>query len=75
MGIFFQQDGALLRTTNDVFDVLHDVFGTCVMSNRFPERFECGCSWPPCSPDMNPCDYFLSGYIKNHVHRTNLHTV
>jgi hypothetical protein len=33
-------------------DVLHDVFGSRVLSNRFPERFGYGRSWPPCSPDI-----------------------
>jgi hypothetical protein len=28
------------------------------------QRFGCGCSWPPCSPDMNLCVYFLWGYLK-----------
>jgi hypothetical protein len=23
--------------------------------------------WPPWSPDLTPCDFFLWGYIKNHV--------
>ncbi len=24
-------------------------------------------SWPGCSPELTPCDYFLSGYIKETV--------
>ena len=23
--------------------------------------------WPPRSPDLTPCDFFLSGFIKNNV--------
>ena len=24
--------------------------------------------WPPRSPDLNPCDYFLWGYLKSKVY-------
>jgi hypothetical protein len=27
------------------------------------------CAWPPRSPDLNPCDFYLWGYLKN---RANL---
>jgi hypothetical protein len=49
----FQQDGARLHAANVDLDVLYDVFGTRVLSNRFSEHFGCWCSWPPCSPDLN----------------------
>ena len=26
--------------------------------------------WPPRSPDLTPCDFFLWGYLKNKVYRT-----
>lgn len=26
--------------------------------------------WPPRSPDLTPCDYFLWGYLKTKVYRT-----
>ena len=26
--------------------------------------------WPPRSPDLTPCDYFLLGYLKARVYRT-----
>ena len=25
--------------------------------------------WPPRSPDLNPCDYFLWGYLKSKVYK------
>ena len=25
-------------------------------------------SWPPRSPDMTPCDFFLQGYVKERVY-------
>jgi len=51
-----------------------DVSGSLVLFNPFPEHFGCGWSWPPCSPDMNTCDYFFRGYLKYRVYRTSLHT-
>ncbi|EZA51810.1 hypothetical protein X777_09567 [Ooceraea biroi] len=31
--------------------------------------------WPPYSPDLNPCDFFLWGYIKDHCYPGNPETV
>jgi hypothetical protein len=36
---FFQQDGAHPHTANVILDVLHDVSGSLVLSNRFAEHF------------------------------------
>jgi len=66
------KDGARPHRANALLDVLHDAFGSCVLSNLFPESFRCG-SLPPCSPDINPRDYFLWGYLKDRVYRTNPH--
>jgi len=38
-----------------------------VMSHRFPERHESGKLRPPHSPDINPCDFFLWGFLKEEV--------
>jgi hypothetical protein len=47
------------HTANAVLDVLNENFDDRVLSNGFPERFGYWWSWPPYSPDFNPCDYFL----------------
>uniref|UniRef100_A0A915EH83 Transposase n=1 Tax=Ditylenchus dipsaci TaxID=166011 RepID=A0A915EH83_9BILA len=26
--------------------------------------------WPPYSPDLTPCDFFLWGYLKSRIYRT-----
>ena len=26
--------------------------------------------WPPNSPDLNPCDFFLWGYLKDNLYKT-----
>jgi hypothetical protein len=75
MDTFFQQDGTGPYTENVFLDVLHDVFGSHVLSNLYPELFGCGWSWPPCSPDINIYDYYIWGYIRDRLYRTNPHTV
>jgi hypothetical protein len=67
--LFWEQDvwthlpSRTVQAPNVVLDVLDDVFGTRFLSNRFPGRFGCGWSWPPCSSYTNPCYYFLWGYL------------
>ena len=62
----FQQDGA---PQHFYFDV------RAHLSANLPRRW-IGCAsdndspllpWPPQSPDLTPCDFFLWGYIKDHV--------
>ncbi|GFU50783.1 uncharacterized protein TNCV_2494891 [Trichonephila clavipes] len=40
-----------------------------VVSRAFPT------AWPPRSPDLNPCDFWLWGYLKNLVYRGRLITL
>lgn len=43
------------------------------LNNRFPDQWigrGGPCSWPPRSPDLNPLDFFLWGYLKNLVYST-----
>jgi hypothetical protein len=39
----------------------------------FPEWFGYGWSWPPYSPDLNPCNYFLWGFQKDAVYKNRPH--
>ena len=48
--------------------------GHRVVDLDFPTRFEGGISWPACSPDLNPCDFFLWGCLKEKVWRSNAKT-
>ena len=61
------QDGATLHTSNITKAFSHEVFGARVMSGN---RIE-GMDWPPSSPDLTACDYWLHGYLK--VAKFNLH--
>ena len=38
-----------------------------MVSHQFPERHEGGKLWPPHSSDINPCDFFLWGFLKEKV--------
>ncbi|GBO41116.1 hypothetical protein AVEN_203840-1 [Araneus ventricosus] len=40
-----------------------------VISHAFPS------TWPSRSPDLNPCDFWLWGYLKNLVYRGHLVTL
>lgn len=68
---WFMQDGARPHTANVVLDYLNEFFGNRIISNRYPERFNSGFNWPPRSPDLNPCDFFLWGYLKDRVYVNN----
>ena len=51
----FQQDGATPHTATAVQTWL---------SERFGDKFIDKNLWPPRSPDLNPCDFFLWGHLK-----------
>lgn len=61
---WFQQDGATPHTTNSVLDCLKKKFGERLISRRTDFV------WPPRSPDLTPCDFFLWGYLKSKVYTT-----
>ena len=47
-------------------DVHSESCRTCVPSHVISLRGDIG--WPPRSPDLNPCDFFLWGYVKSKVY-------
>jgi len=56
---YFQQDGATPHTANTVQEWLCDHFSTKFIDKK---------KWPPRSPDLNPCDFYLWGYLKSVVY-------
>ena len=38
------------------------------LSEKFHSNFINKDSWPPRSPDLNPCDFYLWGYLKAKVY-------
>ena len=66
---WFMQDGARPHRTADVFDCLQTSFGPRVIGLDYQEHTGRGIEWPPYSPDLNPCDFFLWGFLKDRVYR------
>lgn len=60
--VWFQQDGATAHTSRRSMEVLREMFPGHVISLRGD------IGWPARSPDLNPCDYFLWGYLKSKVY-------
>ena len=56
--MWFMQDGAPAHTAISTRDFLRKTFGPRVVSRYMPIE------WPPRSPDLTPCDYFLWGFVK-----------
>lgn len=68
-GFWFMQDGAMPHRTREVFEVLDEHFHGRVLALDYEARYGSGMDWPPYSPDLNPCDYFLWGCLKDKVYR------
>ena len=65
----FQQDGAPPYTSKLALDWLKTHFNNRVISRK--TDFE----WAPHSPDLSPPDFFLWGYLKDRVYKTNPQTI
>ena len=55
----FMQDGATSHRTKEVFEVIYNVYGNRVIGLGYPKFAHGEIEWPPYSPDLNPCDFFL----------------
>lgn len=66
---WFQQDGATAHTSRASMGELREMFGARVISHRGDVQ------WPPRSPDLNACDYFLWGYLKSRVYQDRPRTI
>ena len=60
----FQQDGAPAHNTRAVVNFLNNRFSNCWIGTNGLVR------WPPRSPGLTPCDFFLWRYIKDTVYAT-----
>ena len=62
--IIFMQDGAPPHIAHPVKQLLRRHFGNArIIRSHFPT------TWPSRSPDFNPCDFWLWGYLKDVVFR------
>ena len=62
-GITWTQDGAPCHRSRHVMEQLDSLFEDRVVALNSIR----GLTWPPNSPDFNPLDYFLWGYLKAQV--------
>ena len=56
---YFQQDGVKPHIANIVQNFLR---------SKFQDKFIDKTKWPPRSPDLNPCDFYLWGCLKSRVY-------
>ena len=61
---WWAQDGAPAHRTVEISEFLTELFQNRIIALDHPTE------WPPRSPDLTPCDYFLWGYQKSKVFRT-----
>jgi len=61
--VWFQQDGATSHTARASMEVLRQKFPGRLIS-RFGDV-----PWPPRSPDLSLCDFFLWGHLKSKVYQ------
>ena len=61
---WWMQDGAPCYRTNVIRNRFWEVFGNRIIGLGHTAE------WPPRSPDLTPCDFFLWGYLKNKVYET-----
>jgi transposase len=66
---WFQQDGATAHTARASMMAVRQLFGNHVIS-RFGDIH-----WPPRSPDLSVCDFFLWGHLKSKVYTTRPTTI
>jgi hypothetical protein len=60
------QDGATAHTVTYSINVLNKVSEDRLISRRL---------WPARSPDLNACDFYLWGNLKDKVYSNNTHTL
>jgi hypothetical protein len=64
---FFQQDGATSHTSERSLARVHEMFTA--------ERTVSKGLWPPRSPDLSTCGFYLWGYLKGRVYEQNARNI
>ncbi|XP_050522916.1 uncharacterized protein LOC126905895 [Daktulosphaira vitifoliae] len=68
--MWFMMDGAPPHHTNAVREQLFFMFPEGIIGRQAGNRahYRPNIVWPPRSPDLTPCDFFLWGYLKEKVY-------
>lgn len=56
---YFMQDGTTPYRTSEVSEAIFKVYQNRVIGLKYPKFVRGDIKWPPYSPDLNPCDFFL----------------
>jgi hypothetical protein len=59
---YFQEDNATAHTADDSMDAIHKVFDDRIISKGL---------WPPRSPNLTQCDFYLWENLKGRVYKNN----
>ena len=66
------QGGATPHRTQEVFEAIYNAYKNRVIGLGYPKFAHGRIEWPPYySSDLNPCDFFLWDYIKDHCYSEN----
>ena len=60
-----QRDGAAPHCSHQTLSCLYSFFPFIITRNSRDHDL----LWAPYSPDLNPCDFFLWGHMKNTIHK------
>jgi hypothetical protein len=71
----WEDGGDRPQTSYTLVQLLHNVSNARVLSKQYTLLSEEGLLWPPTSPALNLCSYFLWGYLTGMVSQKNLHTI
>jgi hypothetical protein len=66
---YFMQDGATPHTAKETIRALSGVFGEINGEDTIISKG----LWPPRSPGLNPCEFYLWGKLKDFVYANNPH--
>jgi hypothetical protein len=67
--LWFEQEGATAHTVRTAMRVLNKMFPTRMISRSG------NIEWPARLPDLNACDFFLWGYLKNKAYEKKPRTM
>ncbi|GBM82910.1 hypothetical protein AVEN_230477-1 [Araneus ventricosus] len=68
-------DGAHPHRTPAVIYFLREHFNDRIIALDYENHTESDMAWPPYSPDLTPCEFFLWGYLKDLVYRQTPQTI
>ena len=69
------QDEARPHHATTMFEFLEEYFSNRVIGLNYSRVTVIGIDWHPYSPDLNSCDFFLWGYLKDTIYSKNLQTL